>query len=95
MFHVGDEWLEFFYDALKPWVHYIPVNQNLSDAQELLEFAKENDKLVKEIALRGKNFITEHLRMDDIYCYWEELVIEYTKLLKYKPKLNKKLKRIQ
>lgn len=52
MFHVGDEWLEFFYDELKPWVHYIPVKPDLSDAKELLEFAKENDKIVKEIALR-------------------------------------------
>lgn len=52
VFHVGDEWLEFFYDELKPWVHYIPVKQDLSDAKELLEFAKENDKVAKEIALR-------------------------------------------
>lgn len=31
MFHVGDEWQEFFYPQLKPWVHYIPVQQDLSD----------------------------------------------------------------
>lgn len=31
VFHVGDEWLEFFYPQLKPWVHYIPVQQDLSD----------------------------------------------------------------
>lgn len=28
VFSVGDEWLEFFYPALKPWVHYIPVKSN-------------------------------------------------------------------
>ena len=33
--------------------------------------------------------------MDDIYCYWEQLLKEYTKLLKYKPKLNKKYQRIK
>ena len=33
VFHVGDEWLEFFYPALKPWVHYIPVNTNLDEAR--------------------------------------------------------------
>lgn len=31
VFHVGDEWQEFFYPQLKPWVHYIPVQQDLSD----------------------------------------------------------------
>lgn len=33
VFHVGDEWQEFFYFQLKPWVHYIPVQQDLSDVR--------------------------------------------------------------
>jgi len=94
VFHVGDEWLEFFYTELKPWVHYIPVNANLKEAKDLIEFAVENDKLVNEISKRGRDFIVEHLRMDDIACYWQQLLTEYTKLLKFKPKLNKQLKRI-
>jgi protein glucosyltransferase len=52
VFHVGDEWLEFFYDALVPWVHYIPVRQDLADARELLEFAIENDEIASQIADR-------------------------------------------
>lgn len=52
VFHVGDEWLEFFYSELKPWVHYIPVEQNLNNVKELIEFAIENDKISKEIAQR-------------------------------------------
>lgn len=94
VFHVGDEWLEFFYEALKPWVHYIPVRKNLSDAKELIEFAMANDKVAKDIAKRGRDFIMEHLKMQDIYCYWEELIKQYTQLLKFKPKLNKKYQRI-
>lgn len=94
VFHVGNDWLEFFYDALKPWIHYIPVNQDLSDARDLIEFAKENDKIAQEIAERGKKFIMEHLRMDDIYCYWEDLIKEYSQLLKFKPKRNKNYKQI-
>ena len=52
LFHVGNDWLEFFYDALKPWIHYIPVNPDLKEAKELVEFAIENDKIAKEIAAR-------------------------------------------
>jgi len=33
VFQVGDDWQEFFYRALKPWVHYIPVRSDLSDAR--------------------------------------------------------------
>ncbi|KAH7969287.1 hypothetical protein HPB52_016576 [Rhipicephalus sanguineus] len=43
--HVGDEWLEFFYPQLKPWVHYVPVSVDLNEVEELLEFAKENDEV--------------------------------------------------
>jgi EGF-domain serine glucosyl/xylosyltransferase len=49
---VGDEWLEFFYDALKPWVHYVPVSKDLSEAKELIEFALANDDVAKQIAKR-------------------------------------------
>lgn len=33
VFHVGEEWLEFFYPALRPWVHYIPVSVDLRDVE--------------------------------------------------------------
>ncbi|XP_066890638.1 protein O-glucosyltransferase 1 isoform X1 [Kogia breviceps] len=83
VFHVGDEWLEFFYPQLKPWVHYIPVKTDLSNVQELLQFVKANDDVAQEIAERGSQFILNHLQMDDITCYWENLLTEYSKLLSY------------
>uniref|UniRef100_A0A3Q0SM13 Protein O-glucosyltransferase 1 n=1 Tax=Amphilophus citrinellus TaxID=61819 RepID=A0A3Q0SM13_AMPCI len=85
VFHVGNEWQEFFYPQLKPWVHYIPVKQDLSDVRELLEFVKENDGIAQEIATRGKEFILSHLQMQDISCYWERLLTEFSQLLTYKP----------
>lgn len=33
VFHVGSDWLEFFYPALKPWIHYIPVRNDLTDVK--------------------------------------------------------------
>jgi hypothetical protein len=36
VFHVGSAWLEFFYPAMKPWVHYIPVKEDLSDVRSVL-----------------------------------------------------------
>ncbi|KAJ1111933.1 hypothetical protein NDU88_000205 [Pleurodeles waltl] len=89
VFHVGDEWLEFFYPQLKPWVHYIPVRQDLSNLRELLQFVKENDEAAREISERGRQFIFDHLRMEDVSCYWESLLKEYSKLLKYKVKRKK------
>ncbi|XP_060888675.1 protein O-glucosyltransferase 1 [Labrus mixtus] len=86
VFHVGEEWQEFFYAQLKPWVHYIPVQQDLSDVRELLQFVKDNDDIAEEIATRGMEFILHHLRMQDISCYWERLFTEFGQLLTYTPK---------
>lgn len=35
---------------------------------------------------RGKEFIINHLRMQDVSCYWEKLLTEYSRLLTYKPR---------
>ncbi|KAJ8003725.1 hypothetical protein DPEC_G00151340 [Dallia pectoralis] len=86
VFHVGEEWLEFFYPQLVPWVHYIPVKQDLSDLRQLLQFVKENDAAAQEIAVRGQKFILDHLRMEDVSCYWERLLTEFGRLLTYRPK---------
>ncbi|XP_019716298.1 protein O-glucosyltransferase 1 [Hippocampus comes] len=86
VFHVGSEWQEFFYPQLKPWVHYIPVKQDLSDVRELLQFVKDNDSIAQEIAIRGMEFVSEHLQMRDVSCYWERLLTEFSQLLTYQPK---------
>ncbi|XP_040072183.2 protein O-glucosyltransferase 1 [Ixodes scapularis] len=94
VFHVGHEWLEFFYPRLKPWVHYIPVGTDLSQVEDLLEFARENDEVVREMAERGYDFIWKHLTMEDVMCYWLQLLKKYSQLLKYKVVRDKSLKRV-
>lgn len=95
VFQVGDEWLEFFYSALKPWVHYIPVRTDLSDARDLIEFARANDEIMHEIAERGEKFIRDHLRMQDVQCYWKRLLKNYAKLTRWKPTLNKNFQKVK
>lgn len=93
VFHVGNEWQEFFYGAMKPWYHYVPVskNPNEKELRTLLEFFKEHDDLAKEIADNGRNFIWDHLKMKDIHCFWRKLLRRYAKLLKYEVKLDPSL----
>lgn len=33
VFHVGNEWMEFFYPVMKPWVHYIPLSSDLAEVE--------------------------------------------------------------
>ncbi|CAL8284316.1 unnamed protein product [Gadus morhua 'NCC'] len=88
VFHVGDEWHEFFYGQLRPWVHYVPLRQDLADVRELLQFVKHHDAIAQDIALRGRQFILEHLKMEDVTCYWEQLLSQFGRLLQYRPQRN-------
>lgn len=85
VFHVGNEFTEFFYDSLKPWVHYVPVSSDatVDDIQKLLEFFKDNDNLAKKIAYEGYRHIWDNLRMKDVKCYWRKLLLRYAKLLTF------------
>lgn len=85
VFHVGNEWQEFFYGALKPWVHYIPVSSNSSpeELKSLITFFKEHPKLSEEIAERGFEMIWKNLRMEDVECYWRRLLRSYGKLMRF------------
>ncbi|XP_040190085.1 protein O-glucosyltransferase 1 [Rana temporaria] len=89
VFHVGDAWQEFFYHRLEPWVHYIPVSQDLTELRELLQFVKENDDEAKKIAERGERFIADHLRMEDVSRFWRSLLTQYSQLLTYKVRRRK------
>ncbi|XP_065366244.1 O-glucosyltransferase rumi homolog [Calliphora vicina] len=86
VFHVGDEWLEFFYPSMKPWIHYVPLQKypTEKDIEDILEFFEEHDDVAREIANNGYEFIRNHLRMHDIECYWRKLLKNYAKMLKYK-----------
>ena len=94
VFHVGDEWLEFFYPAMKPWVHFIPVPKNADEEElfNLIEFAKEHPDLSQKIADRGASFVKNNLRMLDVGCYWRDLLRKYTEYLTYKVVRDPKLK---
>lgn len=96
VFHVGNEWQEFFYSNLKPWVHYIPLESYPSEEQieKLIKFFKEHDEIAEKIALNGYKEVWRSLRLKDITCYWQNLLEKYYKLIKYDVKVDESLKRI-
>jgi len=86
VFHVGEDWIEFFYPAMRPWVHYIPLTVELTEVEEIMEFVKENDGVVRKIAERGAKFVEDHLNLRDVEDYWFKILKKYGKLAKWKPK---------
>jgi protein glucosyltransferase len=93
--HVGSDWIEFFYDRLEPWYHYIPITTDLKDVEKILLFAQNNDRLVGKIARQGRDFIWDYLTMENIELYWKELLLEYHRLFLTQRSIVKKSNLIQ
>jgi len=87
VFHVGSDWIEFFYPALKPWIHYIPVPAGSSETElyQLLEFTRDHPDMAERVAEAGERAVRKLLRQEDVLCYWRHLLTQYTKLLTFTP----------
>ncbi|WP_258098003.1 glycosyl transferase family 90 [Marinoscillum pacificum] len=48
-------------EKLNPQEHYLELNDDLSNLEDLLEWAQSNDSLCQQIAQNGKNFISQVL----------------------------------
>ena len=55
----------YYYKLLKPWTHYIPVNNDFSDLKEKLIWAQNNITKSVEIAYSGYIIIFEYLQNID------------------------------
>jgi hypothetical protein len=52
-------------DVLEPWVHYIPLNQDLADVEEKMQWVIDNDEKARMIAKRGSLWIRDLLYHPD------------------------------
>ena len=66
---------------LKPYVHYIPVEMDLSDLGKKVEWAIKHDDLARKIAENGRDFVKNHLKRSDFDCYMSRLLLEMASLM--------------
>jgi Glycosyl transferase family 90 len=52
-------------ELLEPWIHYIPMHPNGSNAEERIEWVGQNDEAAHQIAERGRMFIYDLLYHPD------------------------------
>ena len=50
---IGSHYEQWFYDRIRPWEHFVPIQKDLSDLPEKIEWCFANDGLCKEIAHNG------------------------------------------
>ncbi|KAF8487537.1 glycosyl transferase family 90-domain-containing protein [Gautieria morchelliformis] len=79
---------EWYTERIMPWVHYIPVQMDLSDIYDVLAFfrgdlsgAGAHDDLAERIATAGKTWSHEFYRRHDMAAYNIRLFLEYARVM--------------
>ncbi|KAG2490796.1 hypothetical protein HYH03_010718 [Edaphochlamys debaryana] len=74
----------FYYDAIKPYEHYLPFMVNSSnDIVDVINWAKTHDAEAQKIAENARAFANQHLNRHARHCYLYRLIQEISKKIKY------------
>lgn len=73
---VKSKWNTWFSNLLVPFVHYIPVKEDLSDLIEQIKWCRNNNTICENIVYNAKCFYNKYLAKDSIFDYFQKLFIE-------------------
>jgi glycosyl transferase family 90 len=71
-------WRQYYFDLLQPFVHYIPVNEDLSDLSRQIDWAAAHPEKAAAIAARAQEFARTHLRRRHAVRYLADRLIEFS-----------------
>lgn len=77
----------WYESKLEPWVHYIPVSEDLSDLDERIQWCLEHDSECELIAKQARAFYDEYLTKNGCLTYLKNLICELSQkcMRKYYP----------
>jgi len=81
VFKQESSYYEHFYTGLEPWVHYIPVAQDLSDLIARIDWARKNDQKAKQISESALQFAQNNLLPQNVLCYHAQMLARWAGLL--------------
>jgi hypothetical protein len=86
VFKADSDSIEFYYEGLVPYIHFIPIKSDMSNLETALHYALENDPEMEKIAENMHKFAIDNLNPEKVACYIQDLFYRYSKLLKYELK---------
>ncbi|KAJ3575469.1 hypothetical protein NP233_g1084 [Leucocoprinus birnbaumii] len=79
---------EWFTDRVQSWVHFVPVQVDLSDLYDALMFFRgdgngegSHEDLGRKIAMAGREWSLKYWRKEDLNAYFFRLILEYARLM--------------
>jgi hypothetical protein len=71
--------VQWFYGRIKPYKHFIPVAEDLSDLLTQINWAKTHDKKCKKISKNAQRLADEVLSEESVHLYLFRLLEAYSK----------------
>ncbi|KAJ6551291.1 glycosyl transferase family 90-domain-containing protein [Mycena capillaripes] len=79
---------EWYIDRIAPWVHYVPIQLDLSDLHDAAVFfrgdasgAGAHEDLARKIAVAGRVWSKTFWRREDLVAYFFRLMLEYARIM--------------
>jgi len=69
-------------DLFVPWLHFVPVKEDLGDLTQKIEWVKDHDGHAEQIAKTSNDFISKNLMPKHFETYIYQLLTEYSRLIK-------------
>ena len=73
-------WVQWYFNALKPFVHYVPVKKDLSDLADKIIWAQVSDEKAKKIAGNARAFARKNITVTENLAYFYFLLEKYSQL---------------
>lgn len=73
---VKTDWKIWYSDLLKPYVHYIPIKEDLSDLIDIIKWCRNNDDKCKQISNNAKEFYNKYLNKNGIFDYIQKTLVD-------------------
>ncbi len=77
IFYVERDLLSFSSEGLEPFVHYIPVKEDLSDLEEKYQWAQSHPKECQKIAQNALAFAKKKYDYDNILSEYKDIVLKF------------------
>lgn len=74
---------QWFYDALVPYVHYVPIMGHMEDLIEKIDWARAHDRQCQQIAANAREFVLNNLMPEHVYYYYCKVLERYASLQKF------------
>jgi hypothetical protein len=71
--------IQWFYRGVEPFVHYVPIKNDLADLFEKIAWARKEDGKCRTIVENSTQFALENLMFEDIYYYLYAVLERYSK----------------